>query len=219
MSVAKKIDFVADVSCPWCAIALHALEAALARVGPQMDVDIRFRPFELNPNMVKEGQTIVEYLSEKYGTPAAEIDRAQEFIRERGAEVGFTFDMRKRTRIYNTFDAHRLLHWAGTEGKQRPLEHALLTAYFTEGRDPSDHDVLLDLAAQVGLDVSRARQILASDEYTAEVRADEQLYRNRGINAVPAIVIDDRYLIQGGQPVQVFEEILRRLAAGAGQPS
>jgi predicted DsbA family dithiol-disulfide isomerase len=213
MTSPVKIDFISDVSCPWCAIALSALEAALAKVGPGIEADLRFQPFELNPEMGKGGEDVIEHLSAKYGSAPEEMRRAQETLRARGAEVGFAFDLEKRTRIYNTFDAHRLLHWAGTEGKQRALKHALFEAYFREGRDPSDHEVLLDLAARVGLDASRARQILESDEYAREVRAHELFYRDHGINAVPTLVVNDRYLIQGGQPVQVFEQLLRRFAA------
>jgi len=219
MSPRVKIDFISDVSCPWCAIALSALEAALAKLGPGIEAELHFQPFELNPQMGKEGEDIIEHLSAKYGSPPEEMRRAQETLRARGAEVGFTFDLDKRTRVYSTFDAHRLLQWAGTQGKQRALEHALFEAYFREGRDPSDHAVLLDLAARVGLDSSRARQILESDEYAAEVRARERLYRDHGIDAVPTIIINGRYLIQGGQPVQVFEELLRRFAAGESLPS
>jgi predicted DsbA family dithiol-disulfide isomerase len=208
-----RIDFVSDVSCPWCAIALNALEAALARFGPQIETELHFQPFELNPHMGPGGQNIVEHLSEKYGSPAGEIERAQELIRARGVEVGFTFDLPRRTRIYNTFDAHRLLHWAGLEGKQRALKHALFAAYFTAGRDPSDRDVLLDVAGRVGLDASRAKEILSSDEYAAEVRAREQFYQDRGISAVPAVIFNERYLVQGGQPVEVFEELVKRYAA------
>jgi predicted DsbA family dithiol-disulfide isomerase len=213
MSAAVKIDFISDVSCPWCAIALSALEAALVRVGAEIEADIHFQPFELNPQMVQGGEDIIEHLSRKYGSPPAEMSRAQEAIRARGEELGFKFDLEKRTRIYNTFDAHRLLHWAGIEGKQRALKHALLEAYFGEGRDPSDREVLVDLAARVGLDASRARQVLESGEYADEVRAREQFYREHGINAVPSLIVNGRYLIQGGQPVQVFEQLLRRFAA------
>lgn len=214
-----KIDFISDVSCPWCAIALSALEQALANIGPEVEAELRFQPFELNPDMGKGGEEIIEHLTRKYGSPREQMVRAQESILERGAEVGFSFDLEKRTRIYNTFDAHRLLHWAGTEGKQRALEHALFEAYFREGRDPSDHEVLLDLAARVGLDASRARQLLESNEYTSEVRARERFYRENGIDAVPTLVINDRYLVQGGQPVQVFEQLLRRFAAEEGKAS
>lgn len=219
MPARMKIDFISDVSCPWCAIALHALEAALAKLGAEIDADLRFEPFELNPHMAKGGQDIVEHLSGKYGSAAADIARTHELIRTRGAQVGFTFDMGKRTRIYNTLDAHRLLYWARTQGKQRALEHALFAAYFTEGCDPSDHGVLLDLARRVGLDADRARQILASDEYTVEVRSRERLYHDHGIQAVPAIIINERYLIQGGQPAQAFEDALRRIAAEVRQRS
>ncbi|HTV53117.1 MAG TPA: DsbA family oxidoreductase [Steroidobacteraceae bacterium] len=213
MPVRMTIDFVSDVSCPWCAIALGGLETALAKVAAEIEAEIHFQPFELNPRMQKGGESLIEHLSEKYGSSAQDIAAAQEAIRERGAAVGFNFDLQKRTRIYNTFDAHRLLHWAGIEGKQRALKHALLSAYFTEGRDPSDPAVLIEIAASVGLDGPRARQILAADEYAAEVRARERFYQSQGIDAVPTVIVDRRYLIQGGQPAQVFEELLRRLAA------
>jgi predicted DsbA family dithiol-disulfide isomerase len=206
------------VSCPWCAIGLKSLEAALSKLGNEVDVDLHFQPFELNPQMGPGGQDIVEHLVGKYGSTPEQIQQSQEMIRARGAELGFRFDMQKRTRIYNTFDAHRLLHWAEGEGKQRALKHALFAAYFTDGRDPSDRDVLVDVAAQVGLDSDRAGKILASDEYATDVRTRERFYQDRGIHAVPAVIINERHLIQGGQPVEVFEQALRRLA-GTGTAS
>lgn len=209
-----KIDVVSDVSCPWCAIGLKSLETALAKLGQEVDAELHMQPFELNPQMGREGELISEHLARKYGASTEQLKQGEEVIRERGEKLGFRFDMGKRTRIYNTFDAHRLLYWADREGKQLPLEHGLFAAYFTEGRDPSDHDVLVELATQAGLDPARARQILASDEYAAEVRARERLYLQQGIQAVPAFIINDRYLIQGGQPVEVFEQALRRLAVG-----
>ena len=212
MSVRMKIDFVSDVSCPWCVIGLQSLEAALGKLGGEISPELHFQPFELNPNMALEGQDIVEHIEEKYGSTPEQIERSQEMIRARGAELGFRFDLEKRTRIYNTFDAHRLLHWAEIEGRQPQLKHALFTAYFTEGLDPSDHDVLVEIAAGVGLDAGRAKQILASDEFADEVREREQLYLNHGIHAVPSIIVNDRHLIQGGQPVEVFEQALRQLA-------
>ncbi len=133
-------------------------------------------------------------------------------IRARGADLGFPFDMSKRTRIYNTFDAHRLLHWAEGEGRQLALKEALFAAYFTQGLDPSDHGVLADVAQKVGLDPVRARQILASDEFADDVRAREQFYVNHGIHAVPAVIINGRHLIEGGQPVEIFERVLKQLA-------
>jgi predicted DsbA family dithiol-disulfide isomerase len=208
-----KIDFVSDVSCPWCVVGLKSLEEALARVGQDLAADIHFQPFELNPEMGPEGQDIVEHIAQKYGS-SVDIGRSQEALEARGAALGFHFDFQRRGRIYNTFDAHRLLHWADGEGKQQELKHALFTAYFTEGRDPSNHDVLINVAGSVGLDEERARRILGSDEFAREVREREQFYAGLGIQAVPSVIVNDRHLIQGGQPPEVFEQALRKLAAG-----
>jgi predicted DsbA family dithiol-disulfide isomerase len=212
MATALKIDFVSDVSCPWCVIGLRALEQALERIGDG-GAAIHFQPFELNPQMPAEGQDIAEHLAQKYGSTREQLLRNQENIRARGAELGFTFDMSKRSRVYNTFDAHRLLHWAEVEGRQRELKRALFAAYFTEGRNPSDHEVLIDVAAQAGLDSQRARAILASDEYADQVRERERFYTGHGIHAVPSVIINDQYLVQGGQPVEVFEQVLRKIAS------
>jgi predicted DsbA family dithiol-disulfide isomerase len=212
MAKQLKIDFVSDVSCPWCAIGLKSLETALANIKGDVAVDLHFQPFELNPKMGADGQDIVEHIAEKYGSTPADIERNRENITARGAAVGFQFNMQKRGRIYNTFDAHRLLHWAELEGKQEALKNALFTAYFTEGRNPSDHAVLIDVAQQVGLDAKRAAEILESDEFAADVRAREKFYTDRGIQAVPSVIINDQHLIQGGQPAEVFERALRQLA-------
>jgi len=208
-----KIDFVSDVSCPWCAIGLKSLERALARVDDQIEAELQFQPFELNPQMPPEGQDIVEHIQQKYGSSASDVERNREAIRQRGAEVGFTFNMEQRGRIYNTFDAHRLLHWAGLERRQQVLKEALLRAYFSEGRNPADHQVLVEIAQASGLDPVRAQAILESDEYAAETRAQEQFYLDHGIHSVPAIVINQRHLISGGQPVEVFERALLQIAA------
>ncbi len=213
MNARLKIDFVSDVSCPWCVIGLRALEQALDRVGDATTADIHFQPFELNPQMPPGGQDIAEHLAQKYGSTREQLTRNQEAIRARGAELGFAFDMHKRSRVYNTFDAHRLLHWAEEEGRQRELKRALFAAYFTEGRDPSDREVLVEVAAQAGLDALRAREILESDRYAQDVREREQFYAERGIQAVPSVIVNDKYLIQGGQPVEVFERALRKIAA------
>ena len=216
MSAPIKIDFVSDVSCPWCVIGLKSLQAALGRLGETVQADIHFQPFELNPQMPAEGQDLMEHITEKYGSSPEQVVRNREAIRARGAELGFVFDMDKRGRIYNTFDAHRLLHWAEIEdsAKQRALKEALFAAYFTEGRNPSDPEVLIELAARAGLDADRARGILASAEYAEEVRAREQLYLRNGIHAVPAVILNDKYLIQGGQPVEAFERALAQVVAG-----
>jgi predicted DsbA family dithiol-disulfide isomerase len=215
MSAKLKIDFVSDVSCPWCAIGLRSLEDALARLGDAAPAELHFRPFELNPNMPPEGQDIVEHIAQKYGSTPEELARNREGITARGAQVGFTFNMDKRTRIYNTFDAHRLLHWAGLEGRQHELKRALFAAYFTDGRNPSDREVLVEVAAQAGLDPDKAREVLESGRYAEEVREREQFYSRHGIHAVPSVIINNKYLIQGGQPVEVFEQALRSIAAEA----
>ena len=210
-----KIDFVSDISCPWCAIGLNALEQALVRLDGRVQVKLHFQPFELNPQMPPEGEDIVEHLTRKYGITPAQVESNSEAIRQRGETVGFTFGKGKRRRTYNTFDAHRLLHWAGLEGKQRNLKHALLRAYFTDGENPSDHALLVRVAGEVGLDAARAAAILKSDEYAVEVRERERFYLDHGINSVPSIIIDDRHLIQGGQPVDEFERALRQIASAA----
>jgi predicted DsbA family dithiol-disulfide isomerase len=207
-----KIEFVSDVACPWCAVGLHSLEKALERFDVE-PTELSFQPFELNPDMPAEGADTVEYLSKKYGIDEAQIRRNQQAIRERGAAVGFAFG--ERTRVWNTFDAHRLLHWAGLEGRQRELKHALLRAYHGQGRNPSAPGVLLELVAEVGLDAERARAILASEEFAPEVRAEQILWLKSGIDSVPAVVVNRRQLIQGAQTPEVFEQALRRIAGQA----
>jgi predicted DsbA family dithiol-disulfide isomerase len=216
MSTRMKIDFVSDVACPWCAVGLSALQQALARVGDDVQVDLHFQPFELNPAMPAGGQDAVEHLVEKYGSTPEQIRQNGQAITARGAELGFRFDMEKRLHVYNTFDAHRLLHWAGELGQpqQLALKRALLAAYFTDGCNVSDHGQLLRIVEETGLDVETARLILGSEQYAAEVRAQEAFFMGRGIRAVPAVVINDRHLISGGQPVEVFERAIREIAAG-----
>ena len=218
MTKQLRIDFVSDVSCPWCAIGLGSLELALARVKGEVEADVHFQPFELNPNMGPDGQDIVEHITEKYGATAEQQAKSREMIRQRGADVGFTFDMERRGRIYNTFDAHRLLSWAEQEGSQRALKLALLEAYFTRCEDPSNHEVLLRAVEQVGLDREVAAGILSSDEFAEEVRAREQFFQRAGVQSVPAIIINQRHLISGGQPPEVFEQALREIAARGDAP-
>jgi len=209
-----RIDFVSDVACPWCAVGLNSLERALASIGKDFEVEIHMQPFELNPAMGPDGADAIEYLSDKYGITPEQIAQNQAAIRARGAAVGFTFG--QRGRVWNTFDAHRLLHWAGVEGapgQQRALKHALLKAYHGEGRNPGGHDVLVELAQAVGLDVTRAKAVLDSDEFGLEVRQAETTWQRAGIHSVPAVIINERHLISGGQPPEVFEQALREIAA------
>jgi predicted DsbA family dithiol-disulfide isomerase len=214
MASKLKIDFVSDVSCPWCVVGLKSLEQALERVGDSIPTELHFQPFELNPQMAPEGEDTNEHLARKYGSTPEQAAANRENIRARGAELGFTFRMDKRHRIYNTFDAHRLLHWAELEGKQHALKQALFDAYFTEGEDPSSHALLVRVAGQVGLDATQAQAILESDTYADDVRERERFYTDNGIHSVPAIIINDRHLISGGQPPEVFERALRQIASG-----
>jgi len=215
MTTNLKIDFVSDVSCPWCAIGLASLERALEQLQDEVSAELHFQPFELNPGMPPGGQDITEHLTQKYRSTPEQQASARDAIRERGAAVGFEFRKEGRGRIYNTFNAHRLLHWAGTLGadRQHALKKALLKAYFTEGRSPEEAPVLIDAAAQAGLDPARAADILEGNDFAGEVREREKFFQDHGIHAVPAVIVNDRHLIQGGQPPEVFEQALRQIAA------
>jgi predicted DsbA family dithiol-disulfide isomerase len=206
-----KIDFVSDVACPWCAVGLNALERALERSG--VEVELHMQPFELNPTMAAEGANAAQYLKAKYGMSDEQLAVNRARIAERGAAEGFTFGTREH--VWNTFDAHRLLHWAGIEGSpgtQRALKHALLKAYHGEGRNPGAHDVLLELAEQVGLPAERAREVLEKNQFADEVREAERFWHQAGIHSVPAVIINRQHLISGGQPSEVFEQALRQIA-------
>jgi predicted DsbA family dithiol-disulfide isomerase len=214
MTQALHIDFVSDIACPWCAVGLASLERALEKLGGEVPVEIRFQPFELNPQMGPEGQDVTEHLTQKYGSTPEQQVQARAGIAARGEAVGFRFRKEGRGRIWNTFDAHRLLYWAGEQGarQQRDLKMALLRAYHGEARNPSDPEVLAEVAASVGLDGAAARDVLASGRYTQEVRDAEQHFQGLGIHAVPSVIINERHLIQGGQPPELFEQALRQLA-------
>ncbi len=210
MPTPLRIDFVSDIACPWCAVGLHALERALAELQGEVVAEIHFQPFELNPQLGPEGEDADAHLAKKYGLAPAQLEQNRAVLRQRGAELGFVFN--RRERIVNTFDAHRLLHWAAVEGRQRELKHALLRAYFTEGQDVSRAEVLVAVAQSVGLDAARAQAILASDEFAEAVRTQEDFFQTRGIQAVPSVIVNQRHLIQGGQPPEVFERALREIA-------
>lgn len=206
-----RIDFISDISCPWCALGLVALEKALAQLGDEIQYELHFQPFELNPDMPAEGKDLTQYLAEKYSLPVEQIEANHENIRKRGEQLGFVFG--KRERIWNTFDAHRLLYWADRcgEGLQRKLKLALMQAYQTEGKNPGDHQLLLQLVTEVGLDQAEAKAILQTDAFAAEVRNLEREWHLSGINAVPSLVINQQHLLQGAQPVELLVSALREL--------
>jgi predicted DsbA family dithiol-disulfide isomerase len=164
--------------------------------------------------MAPEGADASEYMKAKYGLAPEQLAANRARIVERGAAEGFAFS--ERSHIWNTFDAHRVLFWAGAEGppgSQRALKHALLTAYHGQGRNPGAHDVILELVGQVGLNLERVREVLERGEFAEAVRQAERYWQQLGIHSVPAVIIDRKHLISGGQPSDVFEQALRQIAA------
>jgi predicted DsbA family dithiol-disulfide isomerase len=208
-----RIDFVSDVVCPWCVIGLKSLEQALANAADVVTPQIHFQPFELNPDMPREGQNVGEHIAQKYGADPERSKSTRDLIRSSAAAFGFAMNSGSDSRIWNTFDCHRLLHWAGLHGQQPALKLALFTTHFSDGRDLGDPEVLVAAAASAGLDAVAARDVLASGAYADDVRRDERFWREQGISAVPAVVIDGKYLITGGQPVEAFEKAIRSIAA------
>ena len=212
MSKHLKLDIVSDISCPWCIIGYQALNQALSKLSPEISVDITWQPFELNPHMPKEGQEITEHLTDKYGISVEQSEQNREAMRQRGLDLGYEFGHRGGGRIYNTFDAHRLLHWAKEFDKQTPLKLALFDLYFKQSGNPSNHQQLLEVAQEVGLDTEIAQKILTSNKYEQDVRQLQGKYQSAGISSVPAVIVNNKHLISGGQPSNVFEKALKEIA-------
>ncbi|WP_375183907.1 DsbA family oxidoreductase [Aquabacterium sp.] len=214
MTTTLQLDFVSDISCPWCAIGLASLRRAMAELADEMQFTLRFQPFELNPQMPPGGEDIGEHLTRKYGSTPEQQAQIRETIRQRGADVGFTFNSEGRGRIYNTFHAHRLLHWAGEEHpeQQLALKQALLEACHRDRQAMDDPGVLLACVRQAGLDEASAQLVLTEGRYGDEVREQEDMYMSAGIQAVPALVVNNRHLVSGGQPVENYVKVLREIA-------
>ncbi|POA48998.1 disulfide bond formation protein DsbA [Pseudomonas sp. MPR-ANC1] len=212
MSRVVKIDVVSDVVCPWCALGVTALEQAIESLAGEVEVELTYKPFELNPEMPAAGEHAIEHMMRKYGRSAEQVAQRNAMIIQRGEEIGFHFDLEKRSHFYNTFDAHRLLFWASTQGRQRALKKLLLRAYFTDGKNPDDRKTLVNLAKDAGLDSERAEAVLASAEFSREVRELEAFYQQRGIQSVPAMVINDRHILSGSQSVADYRQALRQAA-------
>ncbi len=215
MNAPVTIDFVSDVVCPWCALGATALEQAIANLAGEVKVELTFKPFELNPDMPAEGENAVAHMMRKYGRSAEEVASGKRMLMERGEAIGFTFDLEKRSHFYNTFDAHRLLFWALQQGRQIELKKTLLRGFFTDGQNVSEHETLARLAAEAGLEIEGARQVLGSAAYADEVRELEAFYREHGINSVPAMVLNGRQLVSGSQSVSDYEHMLREMSAAA----
>ncbi len=212
-----KIDYVSDVACPWCAVGLGNLNKAIVQLSDQANFEVHFHPFELNPNMPLGGQDAIEHLTEKYGLTAEQVKANQANIRTKALEAGFEFHPEGRKRVYNTFDAHRLLYWAGQEfglTEQANLKKELLNTYFCLAVNLDDQKNLLDAVTRSGLDEDRAQAVLQNDEFSKEVREEEFTYTNAGISSVPSIILNDQYLLQGAQPpeslLKAFEQLIQK---------
>lgn len=210
-----RIDFVSDVACPWCAIGLASLQQALAKLDGKIQAEIHLQPFELNPQMAFEGEDAGEHIMRKYGIGEAQLEANRKAIRERAAPLGVAINTRGGSRVWNTFDAHRLLHWAELQDRDKAVElkQALFRAYFTDNENVADRGVLVRIAGNIGLDRDGARRMLESDEFADDVRAQERRYQQAGIHSVPATIVNEQYLISGGQPPEAFEQVLREIAA------
>lgn len=208
MKESLDIQFVSDIMCPWCVVGLGNLNKALDELKDTVSADITFQPFELNPEMRPEGQDFSEHITEKYGITKAQSDENRAMIQARGKEVDFDFNFTPESRMRNSFDAHRLLHWANLEGKQAELKMALFKAHFTHNQDVSDYSTLANLAASVNLDPAAAKGILENGHFTEEVRKLEQQWQQHGITSVPTVIINNKYAISGGQPADTFKKAI-----------
>jgi predicted DsbA family dithiol-disulfide isomerase len=209
-----KIDYVSDVACPWCAVGLGNLNQAISQCSDKANFEVHFHPFELNPNMPLGGQDAIEHLTEKYGLTVEQVKANQANIRIKALEAGFDFHPEGRKRVYNTFDSHRLLHWAGQEfglEKQATLKKELLNTYFCLAVNLDDQKNLLDAVTRSGLDKDRAQEVLQNNEFSKEVREAESTYTNAGISSVPSIILNDQYLLQGAQPAESFVNAFEQL--------
>jgi len=207
-----QIDIVSDVMCPWCIIGFQRLQQALTAVS-NIDAHITWHPFELNPQMAKEGQHLGEHLAEKYGSTPQQSQQNRANLIAIGKTLDIEFNFTDQSRIYNTFNAHQLLQWAKTFNQQTALKLALFQAYFQQQQNIADIDVLLNVVETVGLDPKQAKAVLASQQYADSVRAEQALWQSRGISAVPAIVFNQQYLISGAQSTQYLIEAIKQLQA------
>ncbi len=208
-----RIDLVSDVACPWCAIGYRRLEQALETLDGEVEVELVWQPFELNPDMPPEGEPILEHLCRKYGQDAASVERTQSEMITLAEQLGLNFRGARERRAHNTFDAHRVLAWAAEQERETALQLALFDAYFGEAKRPSDPAVLREKAELVGLDGDAAEAVARSDRYADTVRAAERRFTQAGVSAVPGFVLDGRYLISGAQPSAELADAIRRVAA------
>ena len=202
------VDIVSDVMCPWCIVGYRQLEQALAATG--IGARIRWHPFELNPEMPPEGQNTAEHIAEKYGASPEQSAQNRKQLQDLGKSLGFDFNFTPESRIVNSFQAHQLLDFALSQGLQHPLKLALFKAHFTDNRDVSDPDVLIDVAGSVGIDADTAREVLDSGALVESVREKQKFWTSRGISGVPSMVFGGKYLVTGAQGAENYAQILRQ---------
>jgi predicted DsbA family dithiol-disulfide isomerase len=213
-----RLDIISDPICPWCYIGKSLLDQALAE-RPDHPFEIHWQPFQLNPDMPPEGMDRRAYLEGKFGGREGAA-RAYAPVLERAEAAGLDIDFAAIPRTPNTLDAHRLLHWSEVEGCQTPMAMALFRAYFQEGRDISDHEVLADLADGLGIDAALVSRLLASDADREEVAGRDAQFREMGVTGVPTFVVAGQHAVPGCQPpemwLRVIDEITAQTANGAG---
>ena len=211
------IDVISDVVCPWCFIGKRRLEAALASVAAQgaaCEFTVRWHPFELNPDLPPTGIDRREYVAAKFGG-AERAAQIYERVRAAGASAGIAFAFERIARQPNTRDAHRLVAWAQARGDAEPLVERLFVAYFQDGRNPGDRDVLAAIAGEAGLDAAAARAMLETDEGGGAVEASERRAHDIGIGGVPFFIFDGRLAVSGAQEPQVLAQAIAQAAKAA----
>ncbi|GAB7255641.1 DsbA family oxidoreductase [Polaribacter sp. OB-PA-B3] len=206
-----KIDIVSDVVCPWCTIGYKRLEKAIEELGVKDQIEIEWQPFELNPNMPKEGQNVVEHISEKYGSTIEQQNESKRNMTEIGADLGFKFDYFDDMRMVNTFDAHVLLEYAKDFDKQTELKMTLTKAFFSDRKDVSEKEILKEALFEVGLNADEALAKLDNEQARIEVRNKQNYWKNLGVNSVPTIVFDRKSAVTGAQPIATFKQVLTEL--------
>ncbi len=207
------IDIVSDIACPWCAIGYARLERAMEQLAPEYEFTVQWRAFELNPDHSGEGEPIVPALARKYGRSEEELRATQDQMMTIAKDLGLNFDKIQERLTCNTFDAHRLVKWAGEQGQQTGMKQALFDVYFGTAANVADHNVLLRCVEAVGLDLAQAREVLNSDQYADAVREDEATYQQAGVTSVPAYIINNKYLISGAQEPGVLVQSLQEISA------
>ena len=206
------IEIISDVSCPWCVIGYRSLASAISQLGLEDKVELSWRPFELNPDMGEEGQDRNEHIQQKYGLSEDQALANRQNLIDRGSDNGYEFNFPEDGRVYNTFNAHRLLHWAKEYSLQTELKLELFDLFFQNGGNPSSKEELMRTVEKVGLSVDLASKVIDSDQYAKEVRAEQELSQRQGVSAVPTFIFDNKYMVSGGQPADVFVNVFEQLA-------